>query len=230
MFLRHLCEPAADNAETYADGVPREGVQRQPVLTRIGVMSLIRKKVFEFEHVNGRVSMPELIPNIEEAVNQNPPSASSSGPQTPGKQSKSNSNKSSRASTPLPADKNAINAGGNEEQGSSQNANQGAENVEKMDTNETAKSKFAADDATSEVKREANDSPTANEIKEETEEAEKKDAASVKDETAKERGKDVETVSSTGSSSKEESVKVEEVKKPPIGKFFSSIESLILWK
>ncbi|XP_063720440.1 chromodomain-helicase-DNA-binding protein 4-like isoform X2 [Symsagittifera roscoffensis] len=105
MFLRHLCEPAADNAETYADGVPREGVQRQPVLTRIGVMSLIRKKVFEFEHVNGRISMPDLMPNLEELTYQNPPSAASSGPQTPGKQSKSNSNKSSRASTPLPTEK-----------------------------------------------------------------------------------------------------------------------------
>lgn len=43
--MRHLCEPGADNAETFADGVPREGLSRQHVLTRIGVMSLIRKKV-----------------------------------------------------------------------------------------------------------------------------------------------------------------------------------------
>lgn len=45
LFMRHLCEPGADNAETFADGVPREGLSRQHVLTRIGVMSLIRKKV-----------------------------------------------------------------------------------------------------------------------------------------------------------------------------------------
>lgn len=43
--MRHLCEPGADGAETFADGVPREGLSRQHVLTRIGVMSLIRKKV-----------------------------------------------------------------------------------------------------------------------------------------------------------------------------------------
>lgn len=43
--MRHLCEPGADNSETFADGVPREGLSRQHVLTRIGVMSLIRKKV-----------------------------------------------------------------------------------------------------------------------------------------------------------------------------------------
>lgn len=45
--MRHLCEPGADGAETFADGVPREGLSRQHVLTRIGVMSLIRKKVRE---------------------------------------------------------------------------------------------------------------------------------------------------------------------------------------
>ncbi|XP_070491390.1 LOW QUALITY PROTEIN: chromodomain-helicase-DNA-binding protein Mi-2 homolog [Chironomus tepperi] len=69
LFMRHLCEPGADSAETFADGVPREGLSRQHVLTRIGVMSLIRKKVLEFEHINGYYSMPELIkkpfdPNI----------------------------------------------------------------------------------------------------------------------------------------------------------------------
>ncbi|KAK0098849.1 hypothetical protein PV326_001415 [Microctonus aethiopoides] len=61
LFMRHLCEPGADNAETFADGVPREGLSRQHVLTRIGVMSLIRKKVQEFEHINGYWSMPEMI-------------------------------------------------------------------------------------------------------------------------------------------------------------------------
>ena len=43
--MRHLCEPGNENVETFADGVPREGLSRQHVLTRIGVMSLIRKKV-----------------------------------------------------------------------------------------------------------------------------------------------------------------------------------------
>ncbi|KAK8383250.1 hypothetical protein O3P69_011625 [Scylla paramamosain] len=61
LFMRHLCEPGNDNAETFADGVPREGLSRQHVLTRIGVMSLIRKKVSEFETINGHYSMPEAI-------------------------------------------------------------------------------------------------------------------------------------------------------------------------
>lgn len=49
LFMRHLCEPGADGAETFADGVPREGLSRQHVLTRIGVMSLVRKKVWIFQ-------------------------------------------------------------------------------------------------------------------------------------------------------------------------------------
>lgn len=54
LFMRHLCEPGADQAEAFADGVPREGLSRQHVLTRIGVMSLIRKKVkikFQYDYI-----------------------------------------------------------------------------------------------------------------------------------------------------------------------------------
>ncbi|XP_055907342.1 chromodomain-helicase-DNA-binding protein Mi-2 homolog isoform X2 [Eupeodes corollae] len=72
LFMRHLCEPGADNAEAFADGVPREGLSRQHVLTRIGVMSLIRKKVQEFEHINGYYSMPELILKPCEPVRYQP--------------------------------------------------------------------------------------------------------------------------------------------------------------
>merc|ERR1712080_295112 len=60
LFMRHLCEPGNENVESFADGVPREGLSRQHVLTRIGVMSLIRKKVQEFEGINGKHSMPHL--------------------------------------------------------------------------------------------------------------------------------------------------------------------------
>ncbi|GFO42503.1 chromodomain-helicase-DNA-binding protein 3, partial [Plakobranchus ocellatus] len=60
LFMRHLCEPGADNAESFADGVPREGLSRQHVLTRIGIMSLVRKKVQEFELINGTYSMPYI--------------------------------------------------------------------------------------------------------------------------------------------------------------------------
>ncbi|KAJ1348376.1 choline dehydrogenase 3 [Parelaphostrongylus tenuis] len=68
LFMRHLCEPGADTQETFNDGVPREGLNRQHVLTRIGIMSLIRKKVQEFEQANGEWSMPEMRSKVLEAA------------------------------------------------------------------------------------------------------------------------------------------------------------------
>lgn len=62
MFLRHLCEPGTDNRETFNDGVPREGIQRTQVLTRIGIMSLIRKKV-SYLAILSRVLLSILLPN-----------------------------------------------------------------------------------------------------------------------------------------------------------------------
>lgn len=59
LFMRHLCEPGADGNETFNDGVPREGLNRQHVLSRIGLLSLVRRKVQEFEAFNGEWSMPE---------------------------------------------------------------------------------------------------------------------------------------------------------------------------
>merc|ERR1712029_976890 len=67
LFMRHLCEPGNESAETFADGVPREGLSRQHVLTRIGIMSLIRKKVQEFENINGKHSMPHLAAKLATA-------------------------------------------------------------------------------------------------------------------------------------------------------------------
>lgn len=98
LFMRHLCEPGADNAETFADGVPREGLSRQHVLTRIGVMSLIRKKVQEFEHINGFYSMPELIrkTNMEQQKTKDA--------QQPGDRSETTSASASAAPSPAPND------------------------------------------------------------------------------------------------------------------------------
>ncbi|XP_072888157.1 chromodomain-helicase-DNA-binding protein 5 isoform X1 [Hemitrygon akajei] len=81
LFMRHLCEPGADGSETFADGVPREGLSRQHVLTRIGVMSLVRKKVQEFEYINGRYSTPEMVPeNMESKKPIDCPSSDASTP------------------------------------------------------------------------------------------------------------------------------------------------------
>merc|ERR1711990_300702 len=89
LFMRHLCEPGNENTETFADGVPREGLSRQHVLTRIGVMSLIRKKVQEFENINGKHSMPHLVikkkPDEKEGVTSVPSTPATGTPSgTPG--------------------------------------------------------------------------------------------------------------------------------------------------
>ncbi|XP_019557394.3 chromodomain-helicase-DNA-binding protein Mi-2 homolog [Aedes albopictus] len=99
LFMRHLCEPGADNAETFADGVPREGLSRQHVLTRIGVMSLIRKKVQEFEHINGYYSMPELIKRPCEPIK----SASGDASETPKSATTSTSATPATSAAPSPA-------------------------------------------------------------------------------------------------------------------------------
>ncbi|XP_063408580.1 chromodomain-helicase-DNA-binding protein 4-like isoform X12 [Mytilus trossulus] len=85
LFMRHLCEPGADNSEAFADGVPREGLSRQHVLTRIGIMSLVRKKVQEFEQINGNFSMPYLKANdaVEKMKKEKNSSASASAAASP---------------------------------------------------------------------------------------------------------------------------------------------------
>ncbi|KAG8184140.1 hypothetical protein JTE90_010186 [Oedothorax gibbosus] len=105
LFMRHLCEPGADNSETFADGVPREGLSRQHVLTRIGVMSLIRKKVQEFEHINGLYSIPpgELPPNKLPTDGATPTtSAPTSGSGSTPTDSKESTPAPTPASTPAP--------------------------------------------------------------------------------------------------------------------------------
>ncbi|XP_044040912.1 chromodomain-helicase-DNA-binding protein 3 isoform X3 [Siniperca chuatsi] len=106
LFMRHLCEPVADGAETFADGVPREGLCRQPVLTRIGVMSLVKKKIQEFEHINGRWSLPELKPDVsidKTSSRASSPAVKTSTP-TP-EASYNNTPCTSKPATPAPADK-----------------------------------------------------------------------------------------------------------------------------
>ncbi|XP_030267420.1 chromodomain-helicase-DNA-binding protein 4a isoform X3 [Sparus aurata] len=97
LFMRHLCEPGADGAETFADGVPREGLSRQHVLTRIGVMSLIRKKVQEFEHVNGQWSMPWMA-ELEESKK------AAAQPDSPGKTPSTGTPADTQPNTPAAVD------------------------------------------------------------------------------------------------------------------------------
>ncbi|XP_056298167.1 chromodomain-helicase-DNA-binding protein 3 isoform X1 [Pseudoliparis swirei] len=106
LFMRHLCEPVADGAETFADGVPREGLCRQPVLTRIGVMSLVKKKIQEFEHINGQWSLPEL--KSEVLIDKSSSRASSPAVKTTTPTSEASYNNTpctSKPATPAPSDK-----------------------------------------------------------------------------------------------------------------------------
>ncbi|CAH1990110.1 unnamed protein product [Acanthoscelides obtectus] len=103
LFMRHLCEPGADNAETFADGVPREGLSRQHVLTRIGVMSLIRKKVQEFEHINGEYSMPEVIKKTIMEQNKISSSTPTTEVETPKSATTSTSATPATSAAPSPA-------------------------------------------------------------------------------------------------------------------------------
>ncbi|XP_026209292.1 chromodomain-helicase-DNA-binding protein 3 isoform X2 [Anabas testudineus] len=105
LFMRHLCEPVADGAETFADGVPREGLCRQPVLTRIGVMSLVKKKIQEFEHINGRWSLPELKPEVSLDKSSSRASSPAVKTATPTPDASYNNTPcTSKPATPAPAD------------------------------------------------------------------------------------------------------------------------------
>ena len=109
LFMRHLCEPGNENSETFADGVPREGLSRQHVLTRIGVMSLIRKKVQEFEGINGKHSMPHFIVKKKKAegdlTEEGEKSVSSTPADTPATGTPATTPVSSARASPAPKEK-----------------------------------------------------------------------------------------------------------------------------
>ncbi|XP_054916143.1 chromodomain-helicase-DNA-binding protein 3 isoform X2 [Poeciliopsis prolifica] len=121
LFMRHLCEPVADGAETFADGVPREGLCRQLVLTRIGVMSLVKKKIQEFEHINGRWSLPELKPEVSVDKSSSRASSPAAKTATPTPDASFNNTPcTSKPATPAPSErleKNGKEGGKEEEKG-----------------------------------------------------------------------------------------------------------------
>ncbi len=164
LFMRHLCEPGADNADTFADGVPREGFSRQHVLTRIGVMSLIRKKVHEFEPVNGMYSMPEIM----------------NGPVLPVKVKKSEESKPTDANDKvLEIEDVDNNAAKKEEEKSAEEKKENDDKVEESDVKEpstadTQESQVENDDKEPTKTSEGNESESK-EIKPETSEAENKE-------------------------------------------------------
>lgn len=155
LFMRHLCEP--DNPaqkDEFADRVPKEGLNRQHVLTRIGIMSLIRKKVQEFETVNGLWSMPEVQTQFEKQLNQDTPSKVESqsssrtgtpNPSTPNGTPKPAANKDEDAKAAVEDEKPAVNGEATE--------NNHVEKAEPMETDEVKeKSKDENDQSKTETK------------------------------------------------------------------------------
>ena len=45
LFMRHLCEPEDNKTDTFSDGVPKDNISRQNILTRIGILRLVKNKV-----------------------------------------------------------------------------------------------------------------------------------------------------------------------------------------
>ena len=87
LFMRHLCEPDNGNSHYFADGVPKEGLPRQQVLARIGVMGLIRRKVNEYAHINGelpsRPGSPDSLAACHTQMSTPAPGTPQPGPGTP---------------------------------------------------------------------------------------------------------------------------------------------------
>merc|ERR1711881_157244 len=186
LFMRHLCEPGSESVETFADGVPREGLSRQHVLTRIGVMSLIRKKVQEFENINGKHSMPHLIvkkKKVEGVESEGDKSVSSTPADTPATGTPATTPVSSARASPAPKDKEEE-GDKPEEKPEVTEIKENGEKEEKsvaMDTDEKKESKEE------EVKDEpSEDKDNKDEIKEVTIEGEKKKENGTSEEEKKE--------------------------------------------
>merc|ERR1712038_1738285 len=165
LFMRHLCEPGNENTETFADGVPREGMSRQHVLTRIGIMSLIRKKVQEFERINGKHSMPHLAAKMAALTKKPDESEATTATNTP----QSGTPASSARASPAPKDEE-----------------------KKKDEKAEVKEKDEKETKSEEVKEEAKEKKMEVDEKEDTkkDDKEKKEETETKDDKSKESSDD----------------------------------------
>merc|ERR1719350_1114609 len=200
LFMRHLCEPGNENSETFADGVPREGLSRQHVLTRIGVMSLIRKKVQEFEGINGKHSMPHLIVKKKKAEgeqSEGDKSVSSTPADTPATGTPATTPVSSARASPAPKEKEEEGEKAEEKPVVEEIKENGEKKADKSEDMETDEKKEAKDEEVKDEPVEAKDKKD-DDIKEITIEDDKKkengtteeDKKKDKDEEVKEEKKE----------------------------------------
>ncbi|XP_030750203.1 chromodomain-helicase-DNA-binding protein Mi-2 homolog isoform X2 [Sitophilus oryzae] len=183
LFMRHLCEPGADNAETFADGVPREGLSRQHVLTRIGVMSLIRKKVQEFEHINGEYSMPELIRKV--LIEQNKSSTTPGESETPKSATTSTSATPATSAAPSPAP-NAPSESSEKEKSEPEESTKEPKTEPKEEENKEKEKEKSVEDTENKVKEEATETTEKETAKEDGEVKEEPKSEEVKKEDKEE--------------------------------------------
>jgi len=190
LFMRHLCEPGNENSETFADGVPREGLSRQHVLTRIGVMSLIRKKVQEFEGINGKHSMPHLIvkkKKVEGVESEGDKSVSSTPADTPATGTPATTPVSSARASPAPKEKEEE-ADKAEEKPEVAEIKENGDKEEKSVAMETDEKKETKDE---EVKDEpTEDKDSKDEVKEVTAEGDKKENGTSEEEKKEDEPKE----------------------------------------
>merc|ERR1712013_280345 len=190
LFMRHLCEPGNENSETFADGVPREGLSRQHVLTRIGVMSLIRKKVQEFEGINGKHSMPHLIvkkKKVEGVESEGDKSVSSTPADTPATGTPATTPVSSARASPAPKDKEEEGDKAEEKPEVSEIKENG-EKEEKSVAMETDEKKEAKEEEVKDEPKE--DKECKDEVKEVTAEGDKKENGTSEEEKKEDEPKE----------------------------------------
>lgn len=182
LFMRHLCEPVADGAETFADGVPREGLCRQPVLTRIGVMSLVKKKIQEFEHINGRWSIPELKPEVTVDKSSSRASSPAMKTATPTPDASYNNTPcTSKPATPAPSDKTEKNGKDAEKEEEKEDEVPDKEKVKEKEKEESKEESNKSADAEEPLSKETSQTASPNQKDEgkdegKVEEVEKKEA------------------------------------------------------
>lgn len=208
LFMRHLCEPGADNSEAFADGVPREGLSRQHVLTRIGIMSLVRKKVQEFEAINGDYSMPYLKANdaVEKLKKEKNSSASASAAASPAPASEVKEEKTEvKEEKPEGADNEEKKEEGNEKEGEEKKV----ESDEKKEESEEKKDdieekKDESDEKKDSTKENEDSNDEKKELSEEKMEVDEKKDEEKKDVEVKEEVKEKEAEEKEETSKEEE--------------------------
>lgn len=182
LFMNHLCEPGDPNSSTFEDGVPKDGLNISHVLSRIGIISLIKRKVYEFESINGCISMKIIRRKVKPQSDEKPAS------EEPAAAENDEVKKETDESEKMEIDEQKTSTAESKEQ------------IKTEDNNEEKNEKI--EDKCDSVKNEDNEKDNGNDIvKTETKDEEEKDEIIKKEETGNNETKE---------NNAEQEVKVEE--------------------